>query len=386
MRTVGIVCEYNPLHLGHQKQMRQIRRDFGPETAIVCAISGNFVQRGHPAIFDKSLRAKAALVCGADLVVELPVTRCLSSAEGFAQGGVEVLAKVCDSLCFGTESQNPQQIVATAQALLDPDFPLRLRRYLDAGKSFPAARQAALEEMGLPGLTLPNDILAVEYAKAVLASGLSLQLHPIVRQGSYHDQTPDRENPSATSLRRLILAQGPWQDYVPPEAWEIFRSAPIHTLEAGQRAMLGKFRTMTDSEFEALPYGSEGLWRKFMHNCRSQASLEDILTATKSKRYTRSRLDRMAMCGFLGITQQMLQQSIAYVRVLACNDRGREILRSVKKSGFFRNPGEALDHPHWALEQQVQNLYDLFTLDAIPPAGAEQKRRICYLPQQKTFP
>ena len=104
MKTVGIVCEYNPLHLGHKKQLLRIREEYGPDTALVCAMSGNFVQRGQPAIVDKSLRAKAAILAGADLVLELPITTALSSAEGFASGGVKILSQVCDALCFGAET------------------------------------------------------------------------------------------------------------------------------------------------------------------------------------------------------------------------------------------------------------------------------------------
>ena len=141
---VGIICEYNPLHLGHEKQIKQIRRELGENCAIVCAMSGNFVQRGRPAIFDKTLRAEAAIKSGADLVVELPVTTALSSAEGFAAGGVEILSKVCDSLCFGVETGTKESLLATAKALLNKDFPPLLRAFLDEGLSFPAARQKAM--------------------------------------------------------------------------------------------------------------------------------------------------------------------------------------------------------------------------------------------------
>ena len=104
MKTIGIICEYNPLHLGHQKQILKIREEFGEDAVIVCAMSGNYVQRGMPAIMDKSVRARAAISCGADLVLELPVTTALSSAEGFAAGGVRLLAPLCDCLCFGAET------------------------------------------------------------------------------------------------------------------------------------------------------------------------------------------------------------------------------------------------------------------------------------------
>ena len=113
--TVGIICEYNPLHLGHQKQIHKIREHFGAETVIVCAMSGNFVQRGAPAILEKTHRAKAAVLCGADLVLELPMTTSLSSAEGFAAGGVQILGKLCDYLCFGAETADAEALMKAAQ-------------------------------------------------------------------------------------------------------------------------------------------------------------------------------------------------------------------------------------------------------------------------------
>ena len=255
MKTVGIICEYNPLHRGHVKQFEIIRSQFGEDTAIVCLRSGNFVRRGAPAIIDKSLRAKAAVQCGADLVLELPVTYALSSAEGFAAGGVRLLGGFCDYLCFGAESADENALLQAASALLSDTFPPLLRQYLDAGKSFPAARQAALEDMGIDGalLTSPNNILAVEYCKAILSQGCAMKPLPIHRGGSYHDELPDEENPSATAVRKLMLDSGDFKSLVPDAAYEIFSSAPLHTIEAGERAILARLRTMTDEEFEALP-------------------------------------------------------------------------------------------------------------------------------------
>ncbi len=378
MRTVGIICEYNPLHLGHRKQMDRIRAEFGPETAIVCAMSGNFVQRGTPAIADKSLRAKAAILSGADLVVELPVTTALSSAEGFAAGGVRILSQMCDTLCFGAETANAAMLMDTAQALLSRDFPPLLRAQLDTGKSFPAARQTALEQMGLSGVTQPNDILAVEYCKAILSQSSSMDIFPIHREGSYHAEAADNENPSATAVRKLMLNAYNWRSCVPKEARSVFENAPLHAISAGERAMVSRLRTMTDEEFEAIPYGSEGLWRKLMHASRRESNLEEILTAVKSRRYTRSRLDRMVICAFLGITKDMMAEEVPYTRVLAFNDRGRSILKEAKKSHTFLNAGEPSDHPYWELEKRCGDLYGLFCLEGIEPPGIEEKRRLYY--------
>ncbi len=377
---VGIICEYNPLHLGHKKQMNKIREVFGPETAIVCAMSGNFVQRGSPAIIDKKYRAKAAIVSGADLVLELPVTACLSSAEGFAAGGVRILSKLCDLLCFGAETADAQALMDTAEKLLSPDFPPLLRTALDTGMSFPAARQAALQSMGVDGnlLNQPNNILGVEYCKAMLSQKTSMQPFPIHRQGSYHAEIADSENPSATAVRNLMRIAHNWRSCVPKEVREIFEQAPLHAIAAGERAILAKLRTLEDAEFEALPYGSEGLWRKFMHACRKEASLEDIIAATKSKRYTRTRIDRMVMCAFLGIAKDMLEAEVPYTRVLAFNDRGREILKEAKKEHLFVNAGERVDHPHFSVEQRCGNLYGLFCTDGPEAPGAEEAQRIYY--------
>ena len=377
MKIVGIICEYNPFHLGHRKQFDIIRQELGEDCAIVCLMSGNFVQRGAPAIFDKSLRAQAAVLCGADLVLELPVNYALSSAEGFAAGGVRILDRFCDFLCFGTETGTKETLMATAKALLAPGFSEALRLHLDKGLSFPAARQAALGEMGTL-LQCPNDILAVEYCKAILAQSSPMKILPIRREGSYHDAAPDAENPSATAVRALITGKQDWKSCIPAAAQTVLDHAAVHTLAAGERAILSRLRAMTEEEFETLPYGSEGLWRKLMHASRSCAGLEDIIAATKSKRYTRTRIDRMVMCAYLGITKQLLGSPVPYTRVLAFNDTGRAVLKKARTRGPFPHVGEAMDDPYWLFEQRCNDLYGLFREDAPSPAGQAQKQRVFY--------
>ena len=378
METVGIICEYNPLHLGHRKQLQALRT--AEDRGIVCLMSGNYVQRGKPAVLDKSLRAEAAVRCGADLVLELPVTAALSSAEGFAAQGVSILSGFCDRLCFGAEDPEAP-LPELARALLSERFSDALRIQLDKGLSFPAARQAALEKMGLDAspLSRPNNILAVEYCKAILAQGSAMRPLAIRREGSYHDTAPDPENPSATALRSLMERGEDWQAFVPEQARPLFEGAATHTLAAGERAVLARLRTMTDNEFEVLPFGSEGLWRKLMHAARREASLEAVAAAVKSKRYTRSRIDRMILCAFLGLTQKDLDTPAPYARVLAFNDRGRELLKSARKTGHFPNAGEVQDHPYQAIETRAEDLYGLFAIDAPEPPGPARTRRVRYL-------
>ena len=309
-----------------------------------------------------------------------PVTTSLSSAEGFAAGGVRILGKLCDYLCFGAETADAQALMDTAQALLSPDFPPLLREALETGKSFPAARQEALERMGSNAqlLSQPNNILGVEYCKAILNQGSSMKPFPIHREGSYHAEIADSENPSATSVRNLMLISHNWRSCVPKQVRSVFENATLHSTAAGERAILGKLRTMTDAEFEALPYGSEGLWRKFMHASRQEATVEAIIAATKSKRYTRTRIDRMIMCAFLGITKEMLEAEVPYIRVLAFNDKGREILKAAKMDGNFLNAGEKTDHPYYMLELRWGSLYGLFSTEIPGAPEAETKARIYY--------
>ena len=374
MEITGIICEYNPFHNGHQKQLHTVQRQ-RPDDGIVCLMSGNFVQRGAPAIFDKTLRAEAAVRGGADLVLELPMNACLSSAEGFAAEGIRILSGFCNRLCFGAETGNADTLMDAARRLQCPEFTKALHLQLDMGLSFPAARQAAL---GSDLLTRPNDILAVEYCKAILNQHSNMEPMVIRRDGSYHAVDADLENPSATSLRAKISAGEEWLQYVPKNSGSCFANASRHELAFGERAILARLRVMTEEEFEALPHGSEGLWRKFMHAVRAETTVEEILTAVKSKRYTRTRLDRMLMCAFLGISREMLASPAPYVRVLAFNDRGREILKKARESGSFLNAGESTDHPYAALENRWGDLYGLFAQQPEAPA-AEKNRRVVYV-------
>ena len=377
MQTVGIICEYNPLHRGHEKQLRLVRQ-LGGE-GIVCLMSGNFVQRGAPAIIDKSLRAAAAMECGAALVLALPLTAALSSAEGFAREGVRLLGGFCDALCFGAETADSALLLSAAEALLSDGFSPALRQQLDKGLSFPVARSHALAQLGMDPsiLDTPNNILGVEYCKAILASGCGMKPMVIHRGGDYHATDADPDNPSATAIRQRMICEESWESLVPEAVRSIFRGASVHTLADGERAVLAKLRTMRDEDFEALPYGSEGLWRKLMHLSRTLTDLEQIATGVKSKRYTRTRIDRMILCAFLGLTEDMLASPAPYARVLAFNDTGRKILKQARQTGSYPNIGEKLAHPYETLENRSDDLYGLFAT-TLEPAGLANSRRVIY--------
>ncbi len=379
MKNVGIICEYNPFHNGHARQLRAVREQGG---VCVCLMSGNYVQRGEPAIFDKWTRAKAAALCGADLVLELPVTYALRSAEGFAAGGVEILDRMgcIDGLCFGSETDDINIIMSTAKALDTPEFSQKLKKELKSGVSFPTARQLALEAMGEDGSVLetPNAILAVEYCKALLRRNSAIQPLLIHREGDYHGGT-DPDAPSASFLR----TQTDWHGYVPEDALACFAGVPRHSVAAGQRAWLARLRSMEEAEFERLPFGSEGLWRKVLSACRTEPTLEAIVQAAKSKRYTRTRLMRLLLCAYLGITEEMLAQPAPYVRVLAVNGRGQRVLRQAKQDGelpLLHTGQRAPDCAYAALERRAADLFPLFCETEEFYVNLERKARVFRIP------
>ena len=373
MQVVGIVCEYNPFHNGHAKQLAAI------DGAAVCLMSGNYVQRGEPALLDRLVRAEAAVRCGAALVLELPVTYALRSAEGFAAGGMELMDRLgcIDAICFGTESGDTRGLMETAKTLLDPAFSPFLKAQLARGLSFPAARARALAAMGADAALLerPNDILGVEYCKALLARGSAIRPLPIRREGAYHGGS-EPANPSASYLRSCA----DWRGFVPAAALACCADAPRYTVAAGERAWLARLRAMEEADFAALPYGSEGLWRKVMHACRTRGTLGEIVGAAKSKRYTHTRLMRMLLCAFLGISAALLEQPAPYVRILAMDDRGRRLLRQMHETSSIPllHPGQTPpEGAYAALERRAADLYGLFREGTVAAPGRREQIRYC---------
>ncbi|MBP3633534.1 MAG: nucleotidyltransferase family protein [Oscillospiraceae bacterium] len=379
MKTVGIICEYNPFHLGHQRQFDLIRKEFGEDTMIICIMSGNYVQRGVPAMWDKYTRANAAVACGADLVFELPITKVLSSAEGFARGGVEILVKFgcTDILCFGAECGDTEQIMNTARKLNDPTYKDRLQNFLSQGMSYAAAKQASLDD-STSLLSDPNNILGVEYCRAILEINSTLTPFAIKRNGGYHDTAADASEPSATAVRALYPNDN-WKQFVPEASASLLSSARYYALSAGERAVLARLRALNEDEWEQCAHGSEGLWSKAMKASRTQGSYEAIVDAVKSKRYPRTRIQRLLLCAYLGIRQHHLQQAISYTRLLAFSPRSRSLLRKIKDTAEISvvNPGEIPnDKDFYAIETRAADLFTLFCTDNICLCRTEQDARV----------
>lgn len=352
MPTIGVVAEYNPFHTGHHHQIRESRARLGTDSAVVVAMSGNWVQQADCAVADKWLRARLAVLGGADLVLELPTVWAVSSAETFARGAVSLLAAtgVVDHLSFGSESGEVEGLLRVARCLDGPELTAALRPGLDGGLSFPAARQRAVE--GLLGedgklLARPNDTLGIEYLRAL--AGLAPQIQPmaILRRGRGHggvavlggtgDAPPLPEHTSATDLRGAML-EGRW-DYMDhfliPGAMEILRAGAVcpSGLERCQRAILARLRTMTAEDWSLLPDSgaAEGLPQRLAAAGRAAMSVEGFWDEVKTKRYAHARLRRLVLWAFLGLTERDRPATPPYLRVLACNARGQGLLKQMKQ-------------------------------------------------------
>jgi len=344
LRTVGIVCEYNPFHKGHLYMIAECRRQLGADTAVVCAQSGDFVQRGEAAIYDKFTRAEAACRSGADLVLELPLPWCLSSAEGFAAGALAMLkAAGCDTLAFGSESGDLEALKALAAFSLDPSAVAEIRERMDRDETLSFARarqQAARERLGdaAERLSEPNDILAVEYLKAIRRSGAGMQALAIARQGGGHDSMERGAFPSAMQLRAGIERGEDVSDYLPPEAAALFRRDDADgkriCREKLEIALLSRLYMLKAEDFERLPDAGGGAGRRLYNALRTDGSLEEIAAAAGTKRYTTARMRRMLLCAALGVGAEDAKGAPPYLRVLAANARGRALLNKTKEAAI----------------------------------------------------
>ena len=338
MRVVGIVTEFNPFHNGHALLLERAREAMGEDTAVVCCMSGDFVQRGEAAVWSKFARAEAAARCGADLVFELPLPWALSSAEGFARGGVGLLAAlgVVDCLCFGSECGETEPLERAAEALLSPALAAELRRELESGIPFAAARQRALaavtDEETARLVETPNNILAVEYIRTIYELGLDLGFMTVRREGAEHDGQGEGSIRSASELRSRIAAGKSCSGFMPDAALAVFEReaergrGPV-LMEALEPMLLARLRMLPDEEFSRLPDASEGLGNRLRAAVRDEPTLDGVLAAAKSKRYALSRIRRMTMCACLGVREGMAEGVPPYARLLAASERGRELLR-----------------------------------------------------------
>jgi len=365
MKTAGIICEYNPFHLGHMGHIEKTRQALGDDTAVVCVMSGNFVQRGDIAVFNKHTRSKTAIFGGADLVIELPVPYVLQSAEGFAGAGVYLLDAlgICDHLSFGSESGQLDDLREAAEMITTDKAHEMTKQWLDKGVTYAAAQQkAATEQMGKKAeiFSAPNNVLGIEYIKALKKYNSRMQPVTVQRTGGDHDSDTGF---SASALRKELFNEVIPASLMPDSVTAIYKDeidsgrGPVF-LKHMELAVLSRLRAIDD--FSDISGVSEGLDQRFKRFTSTEPSIGMILDKIKTKRYTMSRLRRVLMCSVLGIKKEHVKTHPPYIRVLAMNNKGKALLgksRKISKLPIITKPA--------SVNRLNENSVKLFTLESM---------------------
>ena len=360
MKTTAVIAEYNPFHTGHMYQLQEARR-LSDADFIVVLMSGDFVQRGAPAVMEKRLRARAALMNGADLVLELPVCWSTGSAQDFAAGAVSLLAKsqVIDVLSFGCECSSLQPISALARLFLDEpeEYKTHLRENLAAGLSFPEARsKAAAAYLGSDQyaglLKKPNTILGIEYCKAVQLFHSSMELLPVPRRGAEErEQTLNGEYASASAVRNAILdsaandADSDWLSYMPEnmhdEITGTYRQSWPSSFDDYSLLLFSKLLDATEEDLSCIYDIPPQLASRITHMRNSFRTCSDFAGSIKAKNYTYTRVSRAMTHLLLDITDESIADFknagyTEYARILGFREEALPLLSAIKKKNGIK--------------------------------------------------
>ena len=388
MRVVGIVAEYNPFHNGHLYQIKYAKEKLNAD-AVIVVMSGDFVQRGEPAILDKYTRSKMALINGVDLVLQMPVTASTASAEIFAKTGIAMLLAtgVVTNLVFGCEEENETVFYEVAKLLANEsdEFKDALSEALKAGDSFAKARATAIlktykgsypKERLEAFLNGSNNILGIEYTKALLESGKDIPIHPLTRNGTHHDSLhPTEKYASATLLRKSMITKEDVSDmvsrYVPKNCLaEIVLAVDNGCfLEANDISLLLHERLISGVEANDIADISKELWDRILNHRNEFVSYTEFCDLLKTKNMNHSRIRRALIHLVLHITEKDMQGLkdcgyLPYVRVLGFNETGARLLKEIKantKVPLFVSPSEVKN----SLSGVALNLWkkDLYAAD-----------------------
>lgn len=353
MSTVAIICEYNPFHSGHEYQINRIREEFGSDTAIIALMSGNFTQRGELAFADKYLRARCAVMCGVDLCLELPFPFSMASAELFALAGVKILNALgtVDYLSFGSECGDISILERAAGIMLTPEYEAMLgelindRSNKDVGypKMCEKALSALLKDGGEYPQMSPNNILALEYIKAIKTTKSSIKPHTVARVGAGYDAKKIEQKPhqSATAIR-TALASGDISalEYVPSLAKDIILDAVSQgdapcSESALSAAVISHFRLNSPTDIENIHDVGGGLYNRLKTKSLEANTITDLVRLSETKKYTSARIRRSIWYSFFGVTSSEIKEAPAYTSLLATDAVGRDELKRIKKATGF---------------------------------------------------
>lgn len=367
MKIAGIIAEYNPFHKGHAYHIRRTREITGCDCVVVC-MDGHFTQRGEPACMSKWMRAKMALACGADAVVELPTLYAVRTADVFARGGVAILGGLgADYLSFGSESDDLNLLERLAD-LRDNEpeaVTARIRECLDAGMSHAKARGlAAGEYLGVDPelLNRPNLILATEYIRAIRAGNYAMQPFAVPRVGGYHDET--LEGFASASAIRAAVSRGETEAALSCLPEEVRAFVAFDRMHPMDDVLMYKLRSMTMEDLAKLPDVREGLESRLYRLCRETGTAAGLLENLKCKRYTHARLSRLLAHALLDMTQNLVDSHPApeYARIIAMREDAGPLLKELSSRSTIpvvSNARQLKDNPAFELECRATDIWAL---------------------------
>lgn len=336
MKICACIAEYNPFHLGHLKHIDYMKRSLNAEKIIV-VMSGDFTQRGEPAVMNKFKRARQAIIAGADVVIELPAVFATANAETFARGAVNVISglNVADGLCFGAETADKDKFLALAAAMNDEskEFKKALKEQLETGVSLAKAKFLALKSLGRDELdesliSSPNNILGLEYTKAILKRGGNMDIYPLLREGSDHnDETLKKGVTSATSIRGAIRAGQlkKLKKSLPPFVYKDLNKYPF----AFDKLIMAKVITTPAEQLEKISDCTEGLENRIKALSKDNRTVDALVEKASTKRYPATRIRRILLSNLLGITDDFVKDCLnsdLYAKVLAVDSKSKDVI------------------------------------------------------------
>ena len=350
MKTLGIVTEYNPFHKGHAYMIEEAKKKAGADRVVV-VMSGSFVQRGEPAIFDKWTRTEAALMNGVDMVLELPVLFAAANAETFARAAVRILEEtgIVDVLCFGSESGDLHSMQEAARLMENEteEFQHILKEHLDEGLSYPAARAKALEivsQISSEILSRPNHILGLEYLKALDRYNCTMEPMTIKREGDYNSPSLTDGFASAAAIRKALAEDRSTEalPQLPENVHDVYNkalslgTAPCFWNELTP-ALHYKLRMSSAEEIQEIAEVVEGLENRILHSIDSCYDMKDVIDFIKTKRYTRTKIQRILLHILLDIKEKevsyfMNLPKMPYIRVLGFKKETSDILADLTEN------------------------------------------------------
>lgn len=331
MPIIGIVCEYNPFHNGHKHLIDSVKKE---NDVVVAVMSGNFVQRAEPAIFPKEERVKSALMNGVDIVIELPFVYATATAEIFAHSAVTILDSVgCDKIAFGAENDNASMLMKSAEILSSDEFYKKTKKYLDNGISYSSARQSAFDEYDLDfDISSPNNILALEYLKAIKKLNSNIKAVPIKRLGAgYNEKSAEDNFASATYLRELIFSKQSYDKFVPSNVKDIYEQSNKIDLTKYDIAITSLLRSRMTENLSDVANMAEGLENRIKSAVNENINLKSIYDTAKTKRYAYSRIRRAVLSTAFMINESDIKIPVPYCRLLGFNEKSSEKLGVLSK-------------------------------------------------------